>query len=262
MDDQDLGQGQGFEQVDADAVCEKCSTVNDEGALLCKVCGNNLRDQRAQRIGSIGTPEMLDAGQSKIRMLTGLLVVMGILAVLYAAMNIGSFEAYLTSRLSDDPLANIDDYWGGPEAPLYESMLQDILTNPTPEGARIASLADPQIETSFSGRYLILESGAVSTERIVAEAQLTRYGSRILFVCVSQNGELDVRGYGYFSPRMGVVAASVIARETAEMRTGGNVEVVLGLSSPMEVGGHTVMARQLQNEAPREFLAYRVRSDF
>jgi fused signal recognition particle receptor len=53
-------------------------------------------------------------------------------------------------------------------------MLQDILTNPTPEGARIASLADPQIETSFSGRYLILESGAVSTERIVAEAALAR----------------------------------------------------------------------------------------
>jgi hypothetical protein len=102
----------------------------------------------------------------------------------------------------------------------------------------------------------------VSTERIVAEAQLTRYGSRILFVCVSQNGELDVRGYGYFIPRTGVVPASVIARETAEMRTGGNVEVVLGLSSPMEVGGHTVMARQLQNVAPREFLAYRVRSDF
>lgn len=262
MNDQDLGQGQGFERVDADAVCEKCSTVNDEGALLCTACGNNLRDQRAQRIGSIGTSEILDSGKSKIRMLTGLLVVMGILAVLYAVINIGSIEAYLTSRLTDDPLANADDYWAGPEAPIYESMLQDILTNPTPQDARAASLADPQREQSYTGRYLIMEPGPLTTERIVAEAQLTRYGLRILFVCASQNGELDARGYGLFTPSMGGVPASIIVRETAEMRTGGTVEVVLGLSSPMEGGGHTIMTRQLIEENPREFIAYRVRSDF
>ena len=42
------------EHLDADAVCEACDTVNPEGTLLCKTCGNNLRDQRARRMKAGG----------------------------------------------------------------------------------------------------------------------------------------------------------------------------------------------------------------
>ncbi|MCX5757207.1 MAG: hypothetical protein NTU83_01615, partial [Candidatus Hydrogenedentes bacterium] len=41
-----------IERIDADAVCEKCGTVNPEETLLCKTCGNNLRDQRLHRVQS------------------------------------------------------------------------------------------------------------------------------------------------------------------------------------------------------------------
>ena len=42
------------ERLDADAVCGSCGTVNPEDTLLCKSCGNNLRDQRQTRIAVDG----------------------------------------------------------------------------------------------------------------------------------------------------------------------------------------------------------------
>ena len=38
------------ERVDADAVCARCGAVNPEDSLLCKVCGNFLRDLRGRRL--------------------------------------------------------------------------------------------------------------------------------------------------------------------------------------------------------------------
>ena len=45
------------EHLDADAVCEPCGNVNPEGTLLCKTCGNNLRDMiQAIEAGQVEEP--------------------------------------------------------------------------------------------------------------------------------------------------------------------------------------------------------------
>jgi hypothetical protein len=88
MEDQRTGIEDNFEYIDADAVCEQCSTVNPAGTLLCKTCGNNLRDQRMRRLAADEGMEAVHASDRPIRMLTGLLVVLGLLAILWAAINV------------------------------------------------------------------------------------------------------------------------------------------------------------------------------
>ena len=46
------------EGIEADAVCAQCGSANPEGTLICKTCGNNLRDQRLMRIAA---DQILDA---------------------------------------------------------------------------------------------------------------------------------------------------------------------------------------------------------
>jgi len=46
------------EGIEADAVCAQCGSANPEGTLICKTCGNNLRDQRMLRITA---DQLLDA---------------------------------------------------------------------------------------------------------------------------------------------------------------------------------------------------------
>lgn len=262
MEQYDLEQGKGFEQVDADAVCEQCGTVNDEATLLCKSCGNNLRDQRSRRIAQGGGPDLIGDGKSKVQLLTGLLVVLGILVIFYAVWNIERFETYMAKSLAESSTPGSKDLWTGSNASLYEELLQDIQNNPTPLDIRKISLDNPQVEQSYSGRYLLIQPGQLTTNRIIGEANLRRLGDRVHFVFVSQRGDVEGRGYAQFESSEESDTMNVTVRQTAEVRIDGVMYVSMGISTPNDMGGHSCFAiRDGNDDEPYEALAYRVHNN-
>ena len=121
---------QNFEQIDADAVCQQCDRINDEGTLICKACGNNLRDQRNLRIAQGAGPELMKEGGSKFRLFTGLLVTLGILLAVYMVLNIGNIEQALVNSLSDACISSISSEISTVNI-IYKTQLKIILLNLT-----------------------------------------------------------------------------------------------------------------------------------
>lgn len=258
MEQYDLDSGQGFEEVDADAVCQQCATVNEEGTLLCKSCGNNLRDQRNQRIAQGAGPELLGDGRSKFQMLTGLLVTFGILIVFYVVWNIDSFESMLVDSLSETSATTDRNVWTGSNAAMYDEMLLDLIEFPTPNNVRQDALNNPQTETTYNGRYLLMFPGELDASRIVGEANLQRIGERIHFVFKASNGGAEVRGYAMLEPVEEGQAPRPIVRRTAEIQLDGFNFDGMGVSTPAPAGGHNIVTKRADDDQQYEVLAYRV----
>ncbi|MFP6581695.1 MAG: hypothetical protein VCD00_03980 [Candidatus Hydrogenedentota bacterium] len=258
MEQYDLDSGQGFEQVDADAVCQQCGTVNEEGTLLCKVCGNNLRDQRNQRIAQGAGPELIGDGRSKFQMLTGLLVAFGILIIFYVVWNIDNFESMLVESLSQTNATTDRNVWTGGNASMYDEMLLDLIEFPTPDNVRQAALSNPQIETTYNGRYLLLFPGELDASRIVGEANLQRIGERIHFVFKASNGGAEIRGYAMLESVEEGELPHPIVRRTAEIQLDGFNFDGIGVSTLAPAGGHNIVAKRDHDDQQWEVLAYRV----
>lgn len=184
MLEQRSGSEDTFEHIDADAVCEQCSTVNPAGTLLCKTCGNNLRDQRMRRLAADEGMDVVHISDRPRRVLTGLLVVFGLLAVVWAAINVynGNIEEWLTRRISTTQTPesiNPDRFWSGGDASLYDAMAAELRENPvTDEEAALTSPA-ADVSEGLDGRYVIRSSDG---SRIVGSALVRTQGDAVYFV--------------------------------------------------------------------------------
>ncbi len=255
--------GHHFDQMEADAVCSQCHTVNDEGTLLCKACGNNLREQRAQRIAQAAGGEYITPRKNPAQLLTGLLVVFGILAIFYVVFNLQKFENMMLDSISSQVDPADQDLWEGTYANLYEEMLTDIEQNPTSTSVRRISLKSPLSETIYTGRYLIIPSGRSNTsDNVVGEAQLERQGDRVHFVYLSDEKfrivneargftdlEIDEESGELSNPRV---------LDTAELYTNGEYFFANGASAPRPAGGHKLFVTHSGTNTQLEFKAFRV----
>jgi hypothetical protein len=262
---------QGFQQFSADAVCERCGTVNDEGALLCKACGQNLRDQRTRRLAGAKGTEALEEKVSRFRLLTGLLSAFGILLVVLAVLNLSNIEAGLVSVLSEERSAALSgtDWWTGQNAAIYEELLADLQNYPTSPELMQRALDDPATETAYNGRYILLPSGALDAGGVIGEAALRRRGNRVYFVALVGRFKTEVRGYAVLEQ----IAESggedaierPVVRNTAGFISPEGVEVHgFGTTEPQAGGGHHVFAftgGANPDQADRKFelFAYRIR---
>ena len=183
------------EHLDADAVCEACGNVNPEGTLLCKTCGNNLRDQRTRRMQAGGP--VADAGPSiQIgNIVRGVLMVAGILLVLWTALNVSTIESWLLGVQSveakGEGAVDPETFWTGPDATQYDE-LTDTLTDQAvtieeagavPPGAPLASL---------DGRY-VLKRSTESAASPVGSAIIKQAGDKWFFVALLVGGT-EIRG--------------------------------------------------------------------
>lgn len=255
---QDLQSG-GFEQFDADAVCEQCGSVNDEGTLLCKVCGQNLRDQRTQRLANAQGVDVFEDKISRVRLLTGLLSVLGLLVVVLAALNISNIEAGLVSFLTADGRLEGDDLWSGTNNEIFDGLLRELEEYPSSETKMADALENPLDDRSYNGRYVLVRPGRLDVNRIIGEANLSRRADRFYFVVLLKRGSMDIRGYAEVEQegeesRAISESTTAIVIETAEY-TG------FGFADKLFAGGHRVFAASDYNESDTflEVLAYRVR---
>jgi hypothetical protein len=262
---------QRFQSVDADAVCEQCGTVNDEGTLLCRVCGQNLRDQRARRLAGAQAPAAAETKVNRVRIFTGLLSIIGILLVVILVISLPRIEAGLTEALSEEPIGGVsgENLWSGPSTAIYEELLSGLRDYPSSRAQIQDALENPIAESSYNGRYVLLRSGALTVDRVVGEAALQRRGDRVYFVALMSKPVMEIRG----SARLEEVQESdtetpvvqPVVRNSAGYLDDAGVEVRgFGVADPLEAGGHRIVAMDASSGAEdttrqAELFAFRIR---
>lgn len=190
------------EHLDADAVCELCGNVNPEGTLLCKQCGNNLRDQRSRRMRATGGPtSTVESSFSISRIVRGVVIVFGICAVLWVALNVSTIETWLMSGVqsAEAKSANAvapEEFWSGADAARYAA-LSAVLQNHIMT-AEEAGLTAPGSPLSMpDGRYVLKRSTDPAASPS-GSAIVKSDGERVYFVAHLFGGT-EVRGAGVIS---------------------------------------------------------------
>lgn len=190
------------EHLDADAVCELCGNVNPEGTLLCKQCGNNLRDQRSRRMHATGGPtSAVDASFSISRIMRGVVIVFGICAVLWVALNVSTIETWLMSGVQSAEAKGQnaippDAFWNGADAARYEALssaLQEHVM--TAEEAGLTPPGSPL--ASPDGRYILKRSTDPAASPS-GSAIVKQDGEKVYFVARLFGGT-EVRGAALIS---------------------------------------------------------------
>jgi len=179
----------------ADAVCAQCGTVNPDGSLICKTCGNNLRDQRTIRL----TAEIALEGEAPIerrRFFLGALTVLGLLLVLYAALNADNLMTLLVN-LQSGPAGTSASVWSGPESATFEEMLAELDNNAATQDEIRAAMNNPVNSESYGGVYVLAMRNPVMGLRQLGLANVRQEDERALFVARLNNGG-EIRGQARF----------------------------------------------------------------
>lgn len=244
-----------FEQIDADAVCESCGTVNPEETLLCKTCGNNLKEQRQRRISSnYATPPPVSVRIVGLRALTGLLSVLGIMLILFVVLNLADIEAALVQAMSGGP--STSNVWSGETGRVLDEMALELNQYPSSNSDMIEAISSPLVEDSFNGRYVIVNPNELSRRGILAEANLRKIGDQIYFVAKPRLADAQIRGVAELSEIDGTVKPVVY--DSGAVEYNGQRFPVKGFSTILQDGGHLAVG-QADNGYLLEALAYRIR---
>ncbi len=246
-----------IERIDADAVCAQCGTVNPEGALLCKSCGNNLRDQRMQRIA--GGEGVLVAGLDESRpvWVKGLLALLGILIIVWAALNADNIAGMTVgvhtgrgAEVAEDPEA----FWVGPAASTYEAMLDEIRSAPTPKDMAQAAMSAPAAADTYEGRYILVVNRALLGPTVAGEVVVRMDSGSLLFVYLASDEQCEIRGRAEFEG-----AGRIEVRNTAAVRKDNSYYLGQGFAAENAPGAFACYAMS-DIDASNSFsaLAYRV----
>lgn len=234
MDTPETEQDYNFERVDADAVCEKCGSVNPEGTLLCHDCGNNLRDQRKRRISTAEADVPVGGGPSGVRVFTGVLTTIGILIILMVVLNIQKLEAVLVDMQDFDENELLAELWDGPESVVYDRLMRDLKKSPSPRGDLLAALENPASDDAYDGRYALAWADDSGSDALVGEANLTRKGDKLYFVVTSLDSSVELRGYALLEGD----EERPTVRDTAAVRVGRRIYTTFGYAEKEGVGDY------------------------
>lgn len=242
-----------LEHVDADAVCVVCGEVNPEGTLLCKQCGNNLRDQRARRVAEgQAVDEML--GERHQSWLRGGLTMLGILVVLWTTLNVGRIEGWLVQA---QQTGNAEGLWRNADSPVFESLGREMDRYPLSDEEKEAARTVPASGDTPDGRYVIVRKGGggpFGSSTVMGEANVVTDGDRLLFVARVNRGAIEIRG----SARIERGNMPVV-RDTAVIKMGNDYYLASGLARLLDDGGYECFGQSVSFDRHIEVLAYRVR---
>ena len=184
------------ETIEADAVCNQCGKVNPEGTLICKTCGNNLRDQRLLRLAAdqilVGEDEAVT--KRSFTFLKGALTALALLLILWLGLNAGRVTSSIGSGDEAPPLppAQPFRFWEGEEKAVFDALAAQLNSDyPTESMAETARL-NPVISAAPSGRFVLFEKRG-SIDVFVGGAYLAQNEGGADFVAVLTDGT-EVRG--------------------------------------------------------------------
>lgn len=245
--------GPGHGHLDADAVCAQCNNVNPEGTLICKVCGNNLRDQRMMRLASDDVLERggdFTPGRGRLR---GALGVLGLLLVLWTMLNIDTIETWLV-RAQAYSAGGAAALWRGPDAALHDQLLTVV------QGTRYANaeireafeaLTAPDPDESLDGIYAVVRVGPLGARRLGIAAVREMDGVYVFTAELDGGGE--VRGRARRQRN-----AYVVNWEDAGALYGGAYSAVSGVALARPGGDFDCFGQAEAIEGNFEFQAFRL----
>lgn len=237
------------ERLDADAVCERCGTVNPEDTLLCKTCGNNLRDQRMRRIAAGGEEQAVAPKSLRWSWLASILTVLGLVLLVWAALN--AEEIMQGVFAADETTAIAKSFWETPKSAVYEELKTELQVNPvTPEAAQSAMRSALPIN-DFTGRYAIMS--ASGTPVPMGSGIARQDGQTIYFLATLDRGLGEIRGEAQ------LVGTTPAAKDTAAIYHDGIYELASGvaLKRDGEANGYLCHAQTTVSN-PVSFLIFKL----
>lgn len=236
------------ERIDADAVCAQCGSVNPEDTLLCKTCGNNLRDQRVQRVHSEGA---IDDGSDARRFswLTKVLSALGTLLILFVAINFGRIERAMTNASA----LNIGDprvFWKGETSVPLQELATELKSNPvTPQETQVA-LEHRSMGETVDGRYVLVER---EQDTPVGQAIVRIQDNTYYFVAFLSNDSVEVRGCGYLEG-----GARIASRDKCAVQLKDDRYLASGFAQRVTDGGFECFGLSHSDNQSYAVLAYRI----
>ncbi len=236
---------------DADAVCVKCATVNPEGTLLCKTCGNNLREQRETRLAAAQLAGTSTIGGERSGWLSKALALLGILIVVWVATNISKVEDFLIS-IQMPSGSNAHMFWTGPSSKMYDELLGKLEANPITEKEVERAVTEPHMGDMYDGRYVLMQDHPVLGRREVGQVLVRQQGEKLSFVAKLQHN-VEIRGDAWLE-----AADQPVARDSAAVRIDKEYYVAYGLALRRDNNGLECFGGSDYSDSTYKAMAYRV----
>ena len=239
------------ERLDADAVCERCGTVSPEDTLLCKTCGNNLRDQRTRRIAVGGDPQAASPKKLRWSWLASALTAIGLIVLVWTGLNVESISQNLF--MGDESAEVAEQFWTGPDSATYRDLKAELTANPVSDTDAQKAHSAPVAIVEFSGRYVILSDPGAGTPQTLGTGIVRQEGENVYFVAILDRGA-EIRGQAQL-----VGESTPAARDTAAIFVGGEYYLASGvaLKRDTELGGYICHA-QTSESNPVSVLLFKI----
>jgi hypothetical protein len=228
------------DKLDADAVCAQCNTVNTEGTLLCKVCGNNLRDQRNRRMQADQAMDLEHTGQRRRAWLSGVFFVLALVLIASTLMN----QELIVEWLIEEEVPPTGLLWTGQYDAYFRPMFEEIeAAGLTPESAAALQVATPS--DTLEGVYALFDG-----DTFLGTASFRIEGEDAYFAAMLEN-EREVRGIARLE------ANNYIALpDFSGIDHRGGVTPISGVAIPQEDGAVECMGDDGRERS--SFMAYRL----
>lgn len=241
-----------FERIDADAVCEQCGTVNPEDTLLCKTCGNNLRDQRLRRVQSERPSEDTLLEAKRLTWLTKVLGVVGTLVVIFVAINFGRIEQAMTNASSSDT-GDPRTYWSGEASTTLNELAVELKSNPvTPQETAYAMEHHIQDE-AVDGRYVLVDR---EQDTPIGQGIVRADGDTFYFVALLSKDSAEIRGCAYLEG-----SARIASRDKCALELDGQRYLASGFAQRVPDGGFECFGLSRADNDSYAVLAYKIASE-
>lgn len=235
-----------IERIDADAVCEECGSVNPEDTLLCKTCGNNLRDQRLRRVHTEGASDEGVRQGARLTWLTKVLGGVGVLLIVFVAINIGRFEQAMTKTSSNDPSV----FWEGASAAPLDALARELAANPVTPQESAYALEHQAQDDAVDGRYLLVDR---DQEVPIGQGIVRVENDTYYFVAVLSPRSAEVRGCGYLEG-----SARIASRDKSAVQVNGKRYSASGFAQRVPGGAFECFGLSDADNESYAVLAYRI----
>lgn len=241
MNNANLGGSFQIDKLDADAVCAQCNTVNAEGTLLCKVCGNNLRDQRNRRMQADQAMDLEHTGQRRRAWLSGVFFVLALVLIASTLMN----QELIVDWLIEEEAPSTDLLWTGQYDDYFQPMFEEIEAAGLTAESAAAVIEQVAPADTLEGIYALFDG-----ETFLGTASFRLEGEEAYFAAML-DGDREVRGVAR------VEGGNYIALpDFSGMDYRGRVTPISGVAIPQDNGAVECMGDDGQVRS--SFMAYRV----
>ena len=177
-----------IERVDADAVCQQCGTVNPENTLICKTCGNNLRDQRANRMIETLDLDRIPQPNRSFLFLRVAIMVLAILIFVWVGLNLGNIEDMMM-QAQMAKTSDLNHFWKGPDQAAFDDLSQTLHHSKYTNSQLQQAINAPVASDNLDGIYVLFGKGA--TKRPLGKVAVKTSGEKVLFVILLEDLEED-----------------------------------------------------------------------